>query len=209
MTVTDLNELAEHIDQEVKEALRLPALDAGRALANEVGLRRARGAVAAGPDLIAAAQDAYRNAQAKEREAKDSYDGALIEAEWELDAQFHTEGNRVYLRIECDECDGRGKVGTDADTAKCERCDGIGSARKSMTADERKAWKAAEAAKLPVVKAAAINLRAAEEHTASARDGIEVARTRISAARHELEAAIAELGVLSLSLGSKRKGAEL
>lgn len=196
-----LNDLAARIEGQIAETLRLPALDQARAVANEVGLRRARMAVHDSPDLVASAQDGYRVAQASERATRETYDAALLEAEWALDANFKSDGNRVYLRVRCEVCRGTGKEDSPVHDPVCSACTGSGTIRKFMTADERKAWKAAEAAKRPEVLAAHQNLRSAGEATAAARDAIEVARLRASSARHELDAAVAELQVLALALG--------
>lgn len=199
MTVTNLAELGDRITAEVNEALRMPALDACRAIAQEAGIRRARLALAEAPDRLAEAQAAYREAQAAEGYAKEAYQQALSEADWYLDDCFHTDGNRTYLRLPCEDCNAVGKI----DGVKCTSCDGLGTTRKQMTADERKAWKAAEAAKQPAVLPASHNLRRCEEATAAARDAVGVADKRLSVAKYQVQAAIAELNTLAIGLQAK------
>lgn len=202
MTVTDLTEVAEHIDREVREALRMPALDAVRAILNESRIRAARRNLAEAPDRLAEAQAAYRAAQGAEALAKESYTTALIEAEWALDGQIHSEGNKRYRWVTC-ECL------NDADFAQvegmkdCPVCKGDGKYRQFMLADDVKAWKAAESAKVPEVVLVAGELRRAEENTAAARDAVLVAEKRLSACRADLEAAVAELNALAIGLQAK------
>lgn len=173
---TDLAELAERVSTEVKEAMRMPALDACRAALQEVGIRRARAAVTSAPDLIAAARDALRAAQETEREAKKRLADAVLNAEWELDGRFVVEGNKTYL-VDGDE-------------------------RRAMTADDRAKWKAAEARKDPAVAAAETAVSAAEHDVAAARDAVDNAERRFSAAKADLQAAIAELNALGIGLAS-------
>lgn len=199
MTVTNLAELGDRITAEVREATRMPALDAMRAVLNEAGIRRARIALAEAPDRLAEAQASYREAQASDIAARENYQQALIESEWDLDGRFLSEGNKTYLRIPCGDCLGDGRVAEE----KCAGCDGIGSTRKQMTADERKAWKAGEAARDPGVVEAAKHLRRAEEASAGARDAVSVAEKRLSAAKYEVQAAIAELNALSVGLQAR------
>lgn len=207
MTITDLSEIADRVEAEVREAMRMPALDAARALLNEVGIRSARRSLADAPDRLAEAQNAFREAQNREAAARESYQQALVEAEWELDGRFHSEGNRVYLRLLCDACGGNGLWGDPPSDGlegrKCDACDGLGTTRKQMTADERKAYKASEAAKQPAVVEAGAHLRRAEMDTAAARDAVSVAEKRLSAAKYEVQAAIAELNALSVGLASR------
>lgn len=208
MTVTniipDLEQMRERIRAEIVDALRTPDLSAVREVIGEAGIRKARRALAEAPDRLAEAQAAYREAQAREGLARESYTTALLEAEWELDGRFHTDGNRVYLRLDCEACGGSGAVSSGMTGGeKCEACDGLGTTRKQMTADERKAWKAAEAAKLPAVVVVAAELRRAEEATAAARDALGVADKRLSAAKYDVQAAVAELNALAIGLAAK------
>lgn len=201
MTITDdFTELAEHVEREVHEAMRMPTLDAMRALLNESGIRRARVALAEAPDRLATAQTTYREAQAAEALAKEAHAGALLEAEWDLDGRFQTDGNKTYLRITCEGCEGIVIPGAGD---KCGACDGIGSTRKQMTADERKAWKASESAKAAGVVTLAAELYRAQENTAAARDAVNVAEKRLSASKYEVQAAIAELNALSIALQAR------
>ena len=191
----------ERIRAEILDALRTPDLSAVHEVIREAGIRNARRALAEAPDRLAEAQAAYREAQAREALAREDYTQALLEAEWELDGRFHTDGNRVYLRLDCEACRGVGVASCSTD--KCEVCDGLGTTRKQMTADERKAYKASEAAKAPAVVVVAAELRRAEESTAAARDALGVADRRFSAAKREVDAAIAELNALALGLQAK------
>lgn len=194
MTVTNLSELAAHIDGEVREAMRMPTLDAVRAIANESGIRRARIALAEAPDRLAAAQAAFREAQAVEAAAKEAHTAALVEAEWEVDGDLHKDGNKTYRWVAC-ECDGNVK--------DCGVCAGAGRFRRFMLADEIKTWRSTKAAKAPAVLEAASALRSAEESTAAARDAVALAEKRLSASKYEVQAAIAELNALSTALQAK------
>lgn len=198
MTMTDdLSELAEQVEREVSAAMRMPTLDAMRALLNESGIRRARVALAQAPDRLAEAQNAYREAQAVEGLARESYGQALAEADWELDGQVHTDGNKRYRWVPC-EC-----LAVSHDATNCPVCSGSGQVRRFMLADEVKTWKAAEAANHHAVVGPLGELRRAEEATAAARDALNVAEKRLSAAKYEVQAAIAELNALSVGLAAK------
>ena len=197
--------LVGRIRDEILAAIARPDLSAVHEVIREAGIRNARRALAEAPDRLAAAQNVYREAQAVEAAAKERYAQALVEAEWELDGRFHTDGNRVYLRTPCEACGGRGAsvISPDGDAEKCEACDGLSTTRKQMTADERKAYKASEAAKAPAVVTAALDLREAEEATATARDAVGIADRRFSACKRDLDAAIAELNALAVGLSAK------
>lgn len=173
----DLVHLVEEINKQVKEAVRLPALDAVRSVANESGIRRARTLLRDAPDLLDAAKRQLRSMQMAQRGAKELYDDALLDAEWELDGRFVVEGNKTYL--------------VDGDT------------KKAMTADERREWKAQQAKRLPAVAQARTALDLAEEATARARDEVDLAEARLMAAKHDLSAAVAELQVLAIGLQAK------
>lgn len=216
MTITNLSEVADRVEREVREAMRMPTLDAARAILNEAGIRRSRRDLAEAPDRLAEAQTAFREAQGREALARESYAQALLEAEWSLDDRFKVDGNKTYLRLPCEACGGEGKtertatpaevdVGCELGVAydKCVTCDGLGTTRKQMTADERKAYKASEAAKAPVVVEAASALRRCEMATAAARDAVGVAEKRLSAAKYDIQAAVAELNALAIGLASR------
>lgn len=215
MTAEDLGQMAEQIEREVSAAMRMPTLDAMRALLNEAGIRRARVALSEAPDRLAAAQNAYREAQAVEGAARESYTQAVVEAEWELDCQVHTDGNKRYRWVPCD-CveaidDGESEsvvIRVDIGSGRsavhgCSVCAGAGRYRRNMLADEVKAWRATEAAKAPGVVLVSAALRRAEEDTAAARDAVSVADKRLSAAKMEVQAAIAELNALAVGLAAK------
>lgn len=200
--------LVERIVAEIWAALVTPDLTAVHEVIREAGIRNARRALAEAPDHLAAAQKAYREAQAVEAAAKDRYSEALLEAEWEIDGRFKTEGNQVYLRVKCEACGGSGldqfaQPAPGEQRPKCEACDGLGTTRKKMSVDERKVYKASEAAKVPAVVAAALDLREAEEATAAARDAVTVSDKRLSAAKHDVQAACAELNALAMGLAAK------
>jgi hypothetical protein len=197
-----LTQISEHIEREVREALRIPTLDAVRAIANESGIRRARLALAEAPDRLAAAQAAFREAQAAETLAKENYQQALLEAEWELEGQIYSDGNKRYRWITC-ECLADADFTQVAGQKDCPACAGVGKVRRNMLADDVKAWKASEAAKQPSVIDAGAWLRRCEEATAAARDAVTVADKRLSAQKLDLQAAIAELTALSLALQAK------
>lgn len=172
-----LSELANRIDDANRKALAVPALDAARTAANESGIRRARQALGEAPAALKKAQDAFREAQAAEREAGEAYHQAEAEAAWEIDGRFVTEGNKTWLTVE-------------------------GEERRAMTADQRKAYTAAEVRKLPAVRKAEQALREAEEARMAAADAITLAEKTFTACRLEVEAAISELNALSTALRS-------
>lgn len=213
MTVTHIapdpvDSLVARIREVIQEVTAPPDLSAVHEVIREAGIRNARRALAEAPDRLADAQAAFREAQAREALAKEGYGQALLEAEWELDGRFHTDGNRTYLRVTCEACGGSGKVAVSPGVGsdgfdKCEACDGLGTTRKQMTADERKAYKASEAAKVPAVVEASAHLRRGEMDTAGARDAVLVAEKRLSACRADLEAAVAELNALAVGLAAR------
>lgn len=201
MTATappDLSALADAIEAQVSEAIRMPTLDACRAILNDVQLRRARIALSEAPDVIDRAQQSYRAAQSVHTAARDALATAIVEAEWELDANFHTDANKVYLRLPCDCIDLDGTP-----DPKCPVCSGLGTTRKYMTADERRTWKSVQAAADPAVRKLAADAAAAEEEVAAARDAIAVANARLSAAKHGLAAAVAEVQVLAIGIQAR------
>ena len=212
MTVTNLNATPVPEDQiaaivgrvfhEIAEASRKPDLAGVHEVIREAGIRNARRALAEAPDRLAEAQAAFREAQGREALAKEGYTQALLEAEWELDGQLHKDGNKTYRWVPC-EC----SVGTPENPGEplpaCAICAGAGKFRRFMLADDVKSWKAAEAAKAPAVVAATLDLREAEETTATARDAVGIADRRFSAAKYEVQAAIAELNALAAGLQAK------
>lgn len=203
MTVTNLqtdnptDALVGRIITEIRAALVTPDLAAVHEVIREAGIRNARRALAEAPGLLAEAQNAYREAQAVEAAAKDAYAGALLEAEWTLDGQLHKDGNKTYRWVNC-EC-----VAVKHDATNCPVCTGAGKVRRFMLADDVKSWKAAEAAKVPAVVTAALDLREAEEATAAARDAVGIADRRFSGAKYEVQAAVAELNALASGLSAK------
>jgi hypothetical protein len=209
MTVTNINAEANPTDalvgrirDEIIAAIAKPDLSAVHEVIRQAGIRNARSKLAEAPDRLAEAQAAFREAQGREALAKEAYAQALLEAEWELDGQLHKDGNKTYRWVTC-EC----SVGTPENPGEpiptCAICAGAGKYRKFMLADDVKAWKASEAAKVPAVVELAAHLRRAEENTAAARDALAVADKRFSAAKYDLTAAVAELNALAVGLSSK------
>lgn len=211
MTVTNLNAGAEpdviaetvrRIFAEVSEASRRPDLTAVHAVIKEAGIRSARKAITYALVGIEEAQTAYRCAQAVEAVTKEARDGALLEAEWDIDSQLHTDGNKRYRWVVCECVDMTGGPSS-GPTTDCPVCSGAGKVRKFMLADDVKAWKAAESARVPAVVTLTDSLVRAQEDTAAARDSINVAEKRFSASKADLQAAIAELQALAIGLTSK------
>lgn len=192
--------LAEQVKAEVLAAVRQPTLDEITGMLNESGIRRSRAALAAAPDQLAKAQADHRTAQAALDVARETYDQAVLDAEWLLDDRFVVEGNKTWLVSNCEVCSG---IGTSPNLDSCGLCRGEGETRKSMTADERKAWKASEARKMRPVAEAAAALRSSDEACLAARDAVGVADKRLAAAKHDLDAAVAELNALSLALTAR------
>lgn len=178
-TLDDLSTLGQRIAAEVTDAVRMPRLDAVRAALQEVGIRRARAAVPGALERIAAAQGDLRGALDAEREAKDRLAAEVLAVEWELDGRFVVEANKHWL------------IGDD------------GVKDRTMTADERAKWKAAEAARQPTVVAATAALRNAEHGTAAARDALSLAERHFSAAKADLTASIAELQAFGIGIAAE------
>lgn len=176
MTVTDIGELADRVEESVRETLRMPALDAARAAANEAGLGRSRANLEAAAKRYEDTLPPYRDAQAAERRTKEQLDAALAEAEWTLNARLVKKSNKTYL------------PGEDGE-------------ERQLSADEVKAWKATEANRLEDVQQA----RAAHHEAVRARedraDDVALAERYFTAARLEVEASIAQLQALTTALG--------
>ena len=200
---TDVAGLIGRIEAEVRAALGTATLAEARSIIAEAGIRRARAQLSEAPAKLALAQAAYREAQAVEKAAREGLDQAVMDAEWALDANFHTDGNKTYLRTICAECGGDGKVVEGDGLVKCSICDGLGTLRKQMTADERRAYKTAEARKVPEVVKLGAEVWRAEQATAAARDAIAVAEKFCSAATHDVDAAAAELSTLAAALRAR------
>lgn len=182
MALTDTaGELADRVAAIVESATvkQRVVLEEARKMANEAGIARARKLLADSILLIGNAQETRRAADERLRERRDDLAAALAEADWALDDRFETEGNRVWV------------------------LDELGVRVKTMTADERKTWKTAEALKQPAVAAASKAVVDAERNADAARDDLALAERRYSAAKHDLEAAIALLVTLRLSLETR------
>lgn len=188
-----LETLAEKAEAMAAEHRRVPSLDLVRAALNESGIRRARSAMVDSPDVLANAQETLRSCQAGEAAAKEAYDAALAEASWVLDGAITREGNKSFINPYMVTPDGHIELyGPAALGPKGEP--------RQVTADQAKAWVAAEAAKQPAVAKAAAALSGAAAETSAARDSVEVARLRCSVARHDCDAAVAELEALTVAI---------
>lgn len=196
-----LEAMAEKADQ-AQAVLRLasipPLLDVVRGLMNEVGIRRRSdeldAAVAAlrdGPSLVANAQAHLLEMQERERRVRESYDTALVEAEWALDARFVQDGNRTYLVTwheapDPAEAEARGWVLADPQP---QGKTNVYVERRQMTADERAAWRKRTAAQAREVQPLASDLRGAEHAVAMAKVDVETAERRWLATRYGVDAA--------------------
>jgi hypothetical protein len=111
------------------------------------------------------ALSAKRHSDAALVDARNAYDDALAVAEIVAARGVVTEGNKTYV-VEGDE-------------------------RRPVTADEKRAWIARQAAKNDDVRHAASALRSAELAAAEARDRIVVAERAFSATKYALQASVA------------------
>ena len=175
----NLDELADRLDVAVRSLMETPTLVQARALANECDITRLRAAMRDAPDVLGNALAAKRQADEAVRVASERLAAARTDAEWELDARFEVQGNKTYLIVS----EGDGEEG-----------------RKAMTADERKAWKAQVAEKVPAVAAARKALLEAEHGQAAARDRVTVAERSLSAIKAELNASVELLATLRLAI---------
>jgi hypothetical protein len=171
-------------------------LSAARAMLNEAGiakhhdaLARARQAVVEGPDLVASARNALVTALEHEKQQRQRYDDALVEAEWVAESmnRFVVEGNRTFLVATCP----AEHTTADDETARCsaDRCDGTGELRRQMTADQKAAYIKGEAKKRAEVVRAAKDLAEAEHAAALAKVDVDTAENRWQAARYAAELA--------------------
>lgn len=175
--------IAAEVKAEVRRILR-PSLDDARRLIGEAGIPHARSALRSALDVLEAAQRQNREAQQTAQVAQETYDQAVLEAEWELDGRLVREGNKTFLVT----------PGT-ADDETDEK-------RRQLTADEARAWKQAEARKMPAVAEALVALRRANDRVLDTRDAVAVAEKRISACTHELDASVAQLNLLAVGLAA-------
>lgn len=181
---TTLEEAQDRIRRTVEDALTGPALVEARAWARDIDVAGARRSVAAALDAHRNAQTAYRQAQGSEAEAENTHASAVGEAEWVLGDHFVSESNKTYLVV---------FKGDDTEHA----------VRRQVTADEKRAWIAAEARKQAPVREAEAALRKAKEATATARDELSHAELRVKAAGGDRDAAVAELNLLAAALPRK------
>jgi hypothetical protein len=190
-------ELASIIRREVRDAV-YPTLTEARKLIGEAEVPTARANLGTALKALEAAQAAYREAQAIEGAARETWDQAVLDAEWQLDGRFVVEGTKTFLVTPCEWHFTGGE-------AECPTCGGKGE-RRAMTADERKAWKASEARKLPEVADAQAVLRRAGDAALDARDAVGLADKRISVCKHELDASVAVLACLTAGLAASDRG---
>lgn len=211
MTVTDETPTAVTEAEQQLERLQNRAFDLmqaalapatvviAKAALNEAGIVRSRRNLGDALDKFGNEQITVRAKQELERTAKDAYESAIAEAEWELDSRFVVEGNKTYLLTDEDELVDQ----ADAETGEITQVPSGKKVRKAMTADERAKWKSLEARRHTAVKAAYSALRKAEGETAAARDALALADKRISACRADLEAATAVVGVFASAITVK------
>lgn len=148
--------------------------------------RDARVAVQAAVDEQAAllgrlldTQQRLRDAQEAERQVRDVVEETTRTAEDELAEQFVVRSNKSWLAI-------------DANGARIAEDD-----QRSFTADEKKAWIAAEARKRPDVAGAVTAHRQAELDVQLARDAKESVLAQISAVKHAVDAHVAILNAIT------------
>ena len=164
-------ELGYRLNQILDDINRGPSLEDARNALNEAGLQEACKALNGSVADIITALAAQRAADDELRILSEAVDSAVLEAEWALDDNFETEGNKTYLKL------------PDGD-------------RKPMLADDRKAWKREHAAKHPTVVATLDAQRRGEAAAIDARDGVTVAERRHTASKYCLTAAVAQLDLL-------------
>lgn len=178
----DLDRLAGDIDRFLATAIVVPAVAAARAACNEAGVHRYQAELLDAEDLIRRGLEQKRRAEVELDQARSDHAAALAEAEWMLGDRFVVESNKTYL----------------VDPANAE-------AKRQMTADEKRAWLAREAAKQPAVADTAKRLQQVDLALAEARDAIDLARLAFTARKHCLDAAVVELQTLATSLTTPRK----
>lgn len=193
MTVTELRQqrantesaltgLAERIDLAVENSVATIALETARAMANESGLHRFQEMSLDALDQIEAARRRKREAVIELDDAKSAYASALAEATWTLGDYFETRSNKSWLA--------RNPDGTAIPEPE----------QRSLTADEKKAWIAGNAERVPAVAAAKRQLDVVTERVAQANDDIATAESGLKAALHLLDAAREELVLLGTAL---------
>lgn len=145
-----------------------------RAALNEAGMHAARRRLDEALAAIEKRQTMLREQRAVVQQTADNLDQALADAEWELDARFVHEGNKWFL-VDGDE-------------------------RRQMTADERRDWKAREAAKNPDVDVKRGAHRQAQFDLDACKDAVDFAELAFRAARADLDAAIASVETLTTGI---------
>lgn len=208
-----LEQLSEKADQ-ARDVIRLatvsPLLSVVRGLMNEVGIQKRTSELDAavralydGPDLVKNARESLVAAQERERQARESYEAAVIEAEWNLDGKFVSEGNKTYLVVwhTADSCD-RATAEAKGWEFIPDAADGEGAwqERRQMTADERRQWVKRTAAEARNVLPLASDLRGAEHAVAMAKVDVERAEDRWHAARYALDASRTQLAAAATQL---------
>jgi hypothetical protein len=201
--VTEAEQQLERLQDRAFELARAALAPAtvviAKAALNEAGIVRSRKNLSDALDKFSNEQITVRAKQELERTAKDAYETAIAEAEWELDSRFVVEGNKTLLITDEDELVDQ----ADEETGEITPVPSGKKVRKAMTADERSKWKSLEARKHSAVKAAYSVLRRAEAETATARDALALADKRISACRADVEAATAVVNVFAHAITVK------
>ena len=201
--VTEAEQQLERLQDRAFELARAALAPAtvliAKAALNEAGIVRSRKNLSDALDKFSNEQITVRAKQELERTAKDAYETAMAEAEWELDSRFVVDGNKTYLVTDEDEMVDTAAAG-DGEPKLVPTGNKV---RKAMTADERSKWKSLAARKHSAVKAAYSALRKAEAETATARDALALADKRISACRADVEAATAVVNVFAHAITVK------
>lgn len=174
----ELDALVARAEELADRARKRPSWDEARAALTEAGVQRGMAAQITALDILDAAKRQLRAAQTEQRGAKETYDDALTDAEWEADDHFVTEGSKTYL--------------VDGDN------------RKPMLADDVRKWKTQRAKKSPAVAAARKALDAADEAVAAARDEVDLAEARLSVSKHDLVARVAILQHFTYAIPKER-----
>lgn len=191
--------------EEARQLLKAAGIGAARTKVAEL-----RKAVADAPDIVANARERLLAAQDRERQARESYETALAEAEWALDGRFVAESNKTFLVTwhRPDEVSGEDEAKARGWTLVANGGQDAWQERRQMTADERRQWVARTASQAREVAPLASGLRQAEHAVALARIEVDTAENRwqgtraaLTAAIADVEAACAEVACLARSLG--------
>lgn len=202
MTAVDtLTGLAEKAERHLQLVTAPALLEAARELLNETEITRhhrqladAAGELVDAPAVVEKAKQILAEEKVKAAAARDQYEQVLLEAEWELDARFLSEGNKTYLVTHHDHEVAGGLLLEDREPA-------VWEARKAMTADERDRWKRHHATKTGPVTQARQRVDAADLAVthAALRVGAEEDRWQALRAIAEVRCTAADLAVAHLS----------